>query len=275
MVSKLHFLIDPESGDIVRPAAYAQNMIVENGVDEPQDQGIVDLIARYTELVAPIRDEVIGHIAPEGTPDQSITRTADPDGGDSQLGNLIADAQKADATLGGDNPPVIALMNPGGIRADLLENSAGDITYGAAFSVQPFNNLVAATTLSGTEIRAILNQQWNGGNEGTNRKILQVSGLEYTWDLSAALETGADALVGDVLVDDDGDPGTDMVPLENDAEYRVAANNFIMDGGDNFSGFAAGADRVNGGLDIDSLREYLLANDPVEPTPTDRIAQQP
>ena len=60
-------------------------------------QGILDLIARYTELVAPIRDEVIGHIDPLGP--QAISRTADANGGDSPLGNLIADGQKADTTI--------------------------------------------------------------------------------------------------------------------------------------------------------------------------------
>ena len=75
-------------------------------------------------------------------------------------------------------------------------------------------------------------------------------------------------------VDDDGDPGTAMVPLVDDQTYRVVANNFIMDGGDNFTGFAVGENRLTGGLDIDSLREYLLANDPVSATPTDRISQQ-
>jgi 5'-nucleotidase len=278
MVSKLHFLIDPKSGDIVRPAAFAENMIVENGETEPQAQGILNLIAQYTELVAPIRDEVIGHIAPVVTPSQSISRTADANGGDSPLGNLIADAQKVDETIAGDNPPVIALMNPGGIRADLVENAAGDVTYGAAFAVQPFNNLVVSMDLTGAEIKQVLEQQWNGGNEGTNRKILQVSGLSYTWDLSAALETGANALVGDVMVDDDGDPGTDMVPLVDGDTYRVAMNNFIADGGDNFTVLRdQGENRVTGGLDIDSLREYLLANidTGVEPTPTTRISQQP
>ena len=39
MVTKLHFLIDPESGDIVRPAAFAENMIVENGEAEPTGAG--------------------------------------------------------------------------------------------------------------------------------------------------------------------------------------------------------------------------------------------
>ena len=166
-------------------------------------------------LVAPIRDEVIGHIAPLETPSQMITRTADANGGDSPLGNLIADAQKVDPTIDDNGAPVIALMNPGGIRADLVENGEGDVTYGAAFSVQPFNNLVVSMDLTGAEIKEVLNQQWNGGNEGTNRKILQVSGLYYTWDLSDAALDDAAALVGDVLVDADGDPGTPMVALED------------------------------------------------------------
>ncbi len=202
-----------------------------------------------------------------------ITRTAEADGGDSPLGNLIADAQKVDATIDDQGEPVIALMNPGGIRADLVENDAGDITYGAAFSVQPFNNLVTSVELTGADIKAMLNEQWNGGNEGSNRKILQVSGLQYTWDVSEAGLTGANALVGDVLVDDDGDSGTPMVPLVDGDTYRVAMNNFIADGGDNFSiARDSGENRVTGGLDIDSLREYLLANDPVSATPTDRIS---
>ena len=278
MVSKLHFLIDPESGDIVRPAAFAENMIVENGETEPTSQSILDLIAKYTELVAPIRDEVIGHIAPVATPNQTILRAGDPDGGDSPLGNLIADAQKIDDTIDDNGAPVIALMNPGGIRADLVEDGAGNITYGAAFAVQPFNNLVASMDLTGADIKAVLNQQWNGGNEGTNRKILQVSGLSYTWDASDAAAIDAPAIVGDVMVDDDGDPGTPMVVLQDDQTYRVAMNNFIADGGDNFTVLRdQGQNRVTGGLDIDSLRDYLLANieDGVEPTPTDRISQVP
>ena len=275
MVTKLHFLIDPRSGDIVRPAAFAENMIVENGGDkpksEPRARGIIDLIKLYTELVEPIANEVIGEIEP-GT---EIVRDADPDGGDSELGNLIADAQKADTTVvDATHPaPVIALMNPGGIRADLVENDAGDVTYGAAFSVQPFNNFVVSMDLTGAQIRNILNQQWNGNNEEF-RKILQVSGLEYTWDVSdAALPGDANAIVGDVMVDDDGDPGTPMVALVDGTTYRVVANNFIADGGDSFGGFLAGTNRLVGGLDIDSLRSYLLANSPVSATPTDRISQ--
>ncbi|GAB3778520.1 bifunctional metallophosphatase/5'-nucleotidase [Nocardioides ungokensis] len=274
MVTKLHLLIDPKTHDIVRPAEYAQNMIVRNDASVTPSPDILSLIDTYKTLVAPIANEVIGHIDP-GT---QITKTADANGGDSALGNLIADAQKADSSVvtGSGQKPVIAIMNPGGIRADLVENDNGDVTYGAAFSVQPFNNFVVSMDLTGAQIKDLLNQQWNGSNEApTARKILQVSGLSYTWDASDAALADTNALVGDVMVDADGDSSTPMVPLEDGTTYRVVANNFLSDGGDNFTTFKSGTNKLVGGLDIDSLRSYLLANDPVSPTATDRVSQQP
>ncbi len=166
-------------------------------------------------------------------------------------------------------------MNPGGIRADLLENAAGDVTYGATFTVQPFNNYVVSMDLTGAQIKTLLNQQWNGSNE-TSRKILQVAGLSYSWDTSAAAEPDTDALVpGSVLVDDDRDAATPMVPLEDGTTYRVVANNFLYGGGDGFSTFKESTNGYFGGLDIDSLVNYLKAHDPVAPTATTRITQVP
>ncbi|MBB6625730.1 bifunctional metallophosphatase/5'-nucleotidase [Nocardioides sp. KIGAM211] len=273
MVTKLHLLIDPATRDIVRPAEYAHNMIVENDASVAPSQDVLDLIGVYKTLVEPIANKVIGHI----DPGSQIVKTADSNGGDSPLGNLIADGQKADDSVvtAGGVKPVIALMNPGGIRADLVENSNGDVTYGGAFSVQPFNNFVVSMDLTGAQIRALLNQQWNGPNEGTGQKILQVSGLSYTWDVSEAGAPSTDALVGTVLVDADGDPATAQVPLDDAATYRVVANNFLSDGGDNFTTFKDGTNKLVGGLDIDSLRKFLLAHDPVSPTATDRISQTP
>ncbi|QIK67234.1 bifunctional metallophosphatase/5'-nucleotidase [Nocardioides sp. HDW12B] len=274
MVSKLHFLIDPRNGDIVRPAAFAENLIAENGPDVTPQQSVLDLIATYKELVKPIADEVLGHIEPGST----ITRTADTNGGDSPAGNLIADAQRVFTTIApeGTPAPVVSFMNPGGIRADLIENSAGDVTYGAAFEMQPFNNVMTSFDLTGAQIEQLLNEQWNGSNEAaTSRKILQVSGLKYTWDLSDAGLPDTNAIVGDVLVDADGDPSTALVPLVDGDTYRVAASNFLADGGDNFATFKQATNRITEGLDIDALREYLVANDPVAPTATDRISQQP
>jgi len=272
IVTKLHFLIDPKTHDIVRPAAYAQNLIVANSEGQAQFKKINTLIGVYNTLVQPIANAVIGHLS-----GSSIVRTADANGGDSPLGNLIADSQKADPTIVRNGvAPVVALMNPGGIRADLLENGAGDVTYGAAFAVQPFSNTVVSMDLTGAQIKAILNEQWNGTNEpSTSRKILQVSGLSYTWDVSEAGAPAANALVNDVMIDADGNSLTPMVPLVDGMTYRVVANGFLSDGGDNFATFKAGTNKLVGGLDIDSLRLYLGANDPTPATPTDRISQQP
>jgi 5'-nucleotidase len=264
MVTKLHFLIDPKTHDIVRPAAFAENIINANAEGQTQSAKLNKLITTYNTLVAPIANQVIGHIDP-GT---QIVRTADANGGDSPLGNLIADGQKADPTVvRNGQAPVIALMNPGGIRADLVEDANGNVTYGAAFTVQPFNNFVVSMDLTGAQIKALLNEQWNGNNEAA-RKILQVSGISYTWDASDAALAGADAIVpGSVMVNG--------VPIVDGQTYRVVANSFLSDGGDNFLTFKQGTNKLIGGLDIDSLRLYLLAHDPVAATATDRISQQP
>jgi 5'-nucleotidase len=273
MVTKLHFLIDPKTRDIVRPAAFAENMINANSEGQKQSSKIAKLISTFNTLVQPIANAVVGHIA--GANPGTVSRTADTNGGDSPLGNLIADAQKADTTVVNNGvKPVIALMNPGGIRADLVENAAGDVTYGAAFTVQPFNNFVTSMDLTGAQIKALLNEQWNGNNE-TSRKILQVSGLTYTWDLSDAQAIGGNAIVGTPTVDDDGNILTAEVPLVDGQTYRVVANGFLSEGGDNFLTFRNGTNKKDGGLDIDSLRTFLLSHDPYTAEPTTRISQQP
>jgi 5'-nucleotidase len=72
--------------------------------------------------------------------------------------------------------------------------------------------------------------------------------------------------------DADGDPLTANVPLDNAQVYRVVANSFLSDGGDNFATFKAGTNKLIGGLDIDSLRLFMLAHDPYGATPTNRIS---
>ncbi len=270
IVTKLHFKIDPKTHDVVRSAASAKNIINANAGGEKQSTKVNNLISAFNTLVQPISNAVIGHI--NGANPTTVPKTQEPNGSDSPLGNLIADAQKADpSVVQNGQAPVIALMNPGGIRADLVENAAGEVTYGAAFTVQPFNNFVVSMNLTGAQIRALLNEQWNGANE-TSRKILEVSGIQYTWDKTIAGPGSNDALVGDVMVDADGNEATPMVALADATTYRVVANSFLSDGGDGFSTFKSGTNKLVGGLDIDSLRIYLQAHDPYTVTATDRIS---
>jgi 5'-nucleotidase len=118
-------------------------------------------------------------------------------------------------------------------------------------------------TLTGAQIDALLEQQWDNPTIGGNR-ILQVSdGFTYTWD--AAMPTGskvdpATIKIGGVVVG----PATD---------YRVTVNSFLADGGDNFSVLVAGTDRLGGEVDLDALVTYFGAHSPVAPGPQDRITR--
>jgi 5'-nucleotidase len=274
LVTDVSLQIDPRTKDVIRPTATAHNHIVTNSDGTAARADITDLITRYQKLVAPIAGKVLGQIAPAESVD-TLTRTADVDGGDSSLGNLIADSQLRDESPvpSGGATPVVALMNPGGIRNDLVEDGAGNVTYSAAFAVQPFNNYVVSETLTGQQLLDVLNQQWNGRNEGAkNNKILQVSGLSYTWDQSEAALTDQDALVpGSVQLDLDRD-GTAETPLVPSATYRVVVNSFLADGGDGFPTLGQGTDKYFGGLDIDALAGYLAAHNPYTPAPTTRIS---
>ncbi len=264
IVSDVHLLLNERTGDVVRRGAWAQNHIVTRDVQ--LDEGIGNLISLYRDLVEEIASEVIGYAS------RTVVRTPDPDGSmDSELGNLIADSQRLfdGAVAPGDTGPAdVAFMNPGGIRADLVVTNGNEVTYGNAFTVQPFNNYVVSMDMTGQQIQDLLEQQFSGANAGAFR-VLQVSEtLTYTWDESEP----AGSKVIDSTVEIDGQP-----VVAGDT-YRVIANSFLSDGGDGFSVFTEASDKYVGGLDIDALQEFLTENsspaDPYVPTPTDRIEVQ-
>jgi 5'-nucleotidase len=246
---------DRRTQDIVRTSVTSENMLVTRNVD--RDPAETELIAKYKELVAPIASEVIGSITSD------ITRVTNP-GGESALGDLIADAQLADpSVIGPYAAPQIALMNPGGIRTDLTYSASawgeapGDVTYEEAFNVQPFNNYLVSLDLTGAEIKQLLVQQWSGAN-AAQPKILQVSeGFAYTY---SGTTLGTVTLNGQPLVDT--------------TVYRVVTNNFLAGGGDGFPTFLDADNVYYGGLDIDAFAAYLSANSPYAPTPLDRIIKQ-
>ena len=118
-------------------------------------------------------------------------------------------------------------------------------------------------TLTGQQIKDVLEQQFNNPGPGQNR-ILQVSeGFSYTWD--------ADAPVGSKV----SDMTLNGVPIDLNASYRVTVNSFLADGGDNFTALRQGTDRLGGALDLDALVDYFAAYSPVEPGPVDRITVVP
>ncbi|MGX9921501.1 bifunctional metallophosphatase/5'-nucleotidase [Streptomyces sp. NPDC002248] len=249
---------DRRTRDIVRTKVGSANHVVSR--TQPKAADMTALISRWNTLAAPVANQAVGYIAAD------IPRGTAPE---QPLGDLIADAQLAHAkTL--DPSTSLALMNPGGIRADLVHAASGAegdgvVTYGEAFTVQPFSNTVNLVTLTGAQLVSALQEQVSGPNEASP-KILQVSdGLTYTLDLTksgaARVDTSSIRLNGAAI-----DPA---------ASYRVAMNSFLSGGGDGFTSLGKGTSPLVGSDDLKAFNDYLTANSssatPLAPPKADRI----
>jgi 5'-nucleotidase len=254
ILSVVDLTIDRRTKDVIRSQTVARNHVVTR--DVPEDPQVRVLVDEAVTKSAPIANRPVGTIS------QPIVR-APVASGESPLGNLIADAQLAATQVAGAQ---IAFMNPGGVRADLTYESSpvgegdGVVTYGEAFIVQPFGNVMTTMTLTGAQIRAVLEQQFQ---QAFNRILQPSAGFTYTWSQSAL--TGSK--VSNLALDD--------VPIDPAASYRVSVNNFLADGGDGFTELRNGTNRTGGVVDIDALTAYLAAHPNIGPPPTDRISLVP
>lgn len=279
LVTDIDMTVDRRTRDVTELSV--NNVIVTR--DVAQDQGIVDLITRYNDVAAPIANRPIGHITAD------LTNINQPDG-EQVLGDVIADAQLA-ATDGPapEGNAVVAFMNPGGVRGSLTYASSpvgegdGVVTFGEAFTVQPFGNILQTLTLTGAQIDLLLEQQFCGLNSpsaptpGFFKVLLPSAGFSYTWDGAVAnapsnAVCATDPALGAV------DPASIMIngaPLDLAASYRVTVNNFLADGGDGFGVLRSGTDRIGGLEDLQAFEAYFAANEPtgIAPPVTDRITR--
>jgi 5'-nucleotidase len=268
LVTDIDLTIDKHTDEVT--SVSIENRIVTR--DVTPDPVITSLIDRYEELAAPIANRPIGNITGD------ITRTND-DSLEQSLGNVIADAQLAATSEPGTGDAVVAFMNPGGVRADLTYASSpagegdGVVTYGEAFTVQPFGNSLVTMTLTGAQIEQMLEEQFCGTNSPANggfaRVLLPSDGFHYTWSQSAA--GAADCATADAV-----DPASITLngsPLDLTASYRVTVNVFLADGGDGFPVLIDGTDRLGGAVDVDAFEAYLVAagSAGIDPAPTTRI----
>jgi 5'-nucleotidase len=221
----IHLAIDRGTGDVIQKSAAVVSTYADAGPGLMPDPAVKQFVSMIEEKVAPLTTRVIGQAGAD------ILR-AENDAGESALGNLIADAQRA--ALKTD----FAFMNPGGIRTDVF---AGPITYRDLFTVQPFGNSLISMTLTGAQIYDLLNQQWSNQPQ----RILKVSGLTYTWDSNRPV---ADRVVE---VRQNGSP------IDRTAVYSVTTNDFLAAGGDNFSVFLKGKNQTGGPIDLKALVNYL------------------
>jgi 5'-nucleotidase len=256
VITQVDMNVNLRNWDIERASVVADNHVVTRTV--APDPEISAFVQTWKDRVAPVANKAVGTITTD------IPHAAAPSG-ETPLGNLIADAQLAATKTGGNAQ--IALMNPGGVRAPLTYATSpanegdGVVTYGEAFSTQPFNNLMQVVTLTGAQLKTVLEQQFTGGpNNQAFTKILQPSAnFTYTYSRSAAWGSK----VSDMKIDG--------VPVTDTQTIRVAANNFLVGGGDAFLAFRDGTDLWSGPLDIDAFVDYLGANNPAAPPATNRI----
>jgi len=260
VLTKIDLTLDRRTRDVTTMAA--DNMVVTH--DVPLASYETTLINKYNAIVAPLANRVVGSITAD------ITRTANA-AGESALGDVIADAQLAATSAPASGSAVAAFMNPGGIRADLTYAGSaagegdGNVTYGELFTVQPFGNSLVTMTLTGTQLDTLLEQQFVGCGQTSNR-ILQVSvGFAYAWNPAG----------GDCDKVDIGSISINGTPITAGGTYRVTVNSFMATGGDNFVVLVDGTDRLGGDVDVDAFEAYFAANSPVAPGPQNRITLVP
>ena len=201
-----------------------RHQVREIAVDTLQPVPAIDSIVR--RAVARVASLVHRHIA-------TIPATLPRQGPQYPLGNLIADAQRWAAK--GD----VAIMNNGGIRTELR---AGEATYGSLFEIQPFGNTLYFLTMTGAQLRGLLEAMLarNSVND-------HVSGLTIRYDPS---RPGGSRLVSVTMVDNS--------PLSETRSYNVIVNDFLATGGEGYNaGGRASASRPLNILDLDALIDYL------------------
>ena len=267
VVSELNLVLDKRTGDVRRDLTKVINHAVYRDELIP-DPAITAVIDKWAPLVDDAANIPVGDISAD------ILRGGTPSGSDrgveSTAGNLVADAQFWATSAAGAE---IALMNPGGLRSDLTyaasqTPSEGDgvVTFGEAFTFQPFGNTLYTFPMTGEQIVAVLEEQCQP--PGSSRPFLHLGVSEgFSYDLEKTIVGGECTSVNVSNATLNG------VPLDPAGIYMVTANNFLADGGDNFVTFAEVDPglRVDGGNDLEALINYLGAFGPVTPPATDRV----
>ena len=257
----IRLTIDPatrqvtSADSILIPAAE----VAQCGAD-PDTQAIVDK-AEADSKEAGKRVVATGYTTPfmRGvftTPD-GLTEPGSNRGIESSLGDLVADSLR-ETILTPDGKSVdIGMINAGGLRADLVPNEDGTITYAQTYEVEPFSNELGYVTLKGSDLKDALEQQWktdlNSQNSRPMLKLSLSSNVRYTYDPAKP----------------DGQRITSVTingePLKADGTYTVGSVNFLLDGGDSFEALTRGGATVtNGNLDRDVFNEYLAAHSPTK-----------
>ncbi len=275
VLTETHLPINPASGQVKRGQVTSANHIVTR--DVPKDAGETAILNFWKELSDPLGNRVVGSVAEDILGD-GVSSASNCRCQETPMANLVADAILEGTDDPAEGGAEIAFMNNGGVRAPLRfapsgVEQPGEITYREAFNVAPFGNVLVSIDMTGQQIYDVLNQQYQPIPARTSRPMLALGvsegfTYEWAWDGPAPPPNTQPTVPGHVV------PGSAMlngVPLDLNATYRVGTLNFLADGGDVFTAFTNGTNRIGGAEDLANLVEYFGAHPGLTPPP-DRVS---
>jgi 5'-nucleotidase len=262
VVTDADLTIDPATHDVTK-VAVTNRLVGRNDTSVTPSSTVTAIVTAYKNLVSPLANQVIGSITKD-LPNSAVDGACNMPAGDLIADGMLNATQSA--SLGGAQ---IALMNRGGVRnpgftfaSSAAGEGDGNVTYGEAFTVQPFGNSLVTMTLTAQNLKDVLEEQFagcHGQSTTASRVMLASAGFKYTWDGAKAcdarisnvtLTTGSST---ETIVDASG------VVVNPAKTYRVTVNNFMATGGDGFSTFLKGTNQLGGAQDIDGLVAYMTA----------------
>ena len=237
-ISDIRLTFDPATHHLISQRAQNAPMMSEMPAGGP----IAALVKRYTDAAAPAAARVVG----------KLRGNAPKDGGDreSPAANLIADSQLAATKSKNHGGADIAFMNTTGVRVGIAPAADGSVTYGQIFAVQPFGNNLVVTTLTGAQLKALLEQQFRVEDGVAKVKSLLVPSDPFSFSYDLTKPEGQ-RIVSMTL---------DHRRIDPAKRYRLTVNNFLASGGDGFSVMTQGTDTFDAGLDLDALEAWLATN---------------
>lgn len=260
VLTDIDLSIDPATRN-VRGVTATNRLVVRNDPAISADTAVAGIVNAYKALVLPLSRRVIGSITAD-VPGRRVDGACN-----MPAGNLIADAQLAATQPARLGNAAIAFMNGGGVRSPGFTFASspagegdGNMTYGEAFTVQPFGNSLVTLSLTARQLKDFLEEQFAGclgQSASATRFALPSAGFKYTWDGARAcgarisrvtLRSGSGT---ETIVDASG-----ALP-DPSKSYRVTVNSFMADGGDGYATLTRGTDRLGGAQDIDALAAYM------------------
>lgn len=238
--------------------------------DSPVVDEVKQIVADADEKAKVPGSVVAGEITEDITRATTVNdkgETVEDRGGESTLGNLVADALKSGVEDSQLKEADFGITNPGGLRTDLkcddIYNTEKEceVTAAELSAVLPFANDHGVVTMKGADVIGLFEEQWQPA--GGSRPFLHL-GISKELDVVYDSKGEAGDRVKSVKVN-----GEEIDPNK---DYRVATLSFLAAGGDNFTSFTKGEFELSGLTDFETWVKYFNKNTPVEPDKSERQA---